>query len=38
MNSLISIATLLAFLAWTEGALVIEVPGLTTPPINRGTE
>ena len=38
MNTLISIATLLAILAWTEGALVIEVPGLTVPSINRGVE
>jgi hypothetical protein len=38
MNSLISIAMLLAVLALTDGSLVIELPGLTAPSINRGIE
>jgi hypothetical protein len=36
MNSLISALTLLAILAFTEGSLVIDVPGITAPTIHRG--
>ena len=38
MNSLIAFATLLALLALSDGSLVIDVPGLTAPTINRGIE
>ena len=38
MNSLISVATILALVAWAEGSLVIAVPGLTDPMIQRGIE
>jgi hypothetical protein len=38
MNSLISVATILALFALAEGSLVIAVPGLTSPAVNRGIE
>ncbi len=38
MNSLISVATLLALVAWAEGSLVVGMPGLTSPAVNRGIE
>ncbi len=36
MQSLISVATLLAIIAWSEGGLVIDLPGLGNPPVHRG--
>ncbi len=38
MNSLLSFATLLALVAWAEGSLVIAMPGLNAPSVNRGIE
>jgi hypothetical protein len=36
MNSLITVATLLALLALSDGSLVVDLPGLTSPTVNRG--
>jgi len=36
MHSLISALTLLAIPAFTDGSLVIDLPGLTAPTIHRG--
>jgi hypothetical protein len=38
MNSLLAFAALLALLALSNGSLVIDVPSLTSPAINRGIE
>jgi hypothetical protein len=38
MNSLLTVATLLTLLALTDGSLVLDLPGLTGPTINRGIE
>jgi hypothetical protein len=38
MNSLLTVATLLALLALTDGSLVVDLPALTGPTINRGIE
>ena len=38
MNSLIPVMTLLALIAWQEGSIVIDVPGLTAPTIHRGVK
>lgn len=38
MNSLLTMMTLLALLALTDGSLVVNLPGLTGPTINRGIE
>jgi hypothetical protein len=38
MNSLIAFATILTLLALSDGSLVIDVPALTQPTINRGIE
>jgi hypothetical protein len=36
MNSLLTLATLLALIALTDGSLEIAIPGVTGPTINRG--
>lgn len=38
MNSLLTLMTLLALLALTDGSLVVDLPGLTGPTIHRGLE
>ncbi len=38
MQSLLTLATLLAIIAWWDGSLVLEVPGLNEPVIHRGTK
>jgi hypothetical protein len=36
VNSLLTFVTLLTLLALTDGSLVINMPGLTGPTVNRG--
>jgi hypothetical protein len=38
MNSLLTAVTLLTLLALTDGSLVVNLPGVTGPTINRGIE
>ena len=38
MNGILSFTALLALVAWAEGSLVITLPGLHGPEINRGAE
>ena len=38
MNTLFPVAALLAILAWSEGALVIDIPGLGNPTVHRGVK
>jgi hypothetical protein len=38
MNSLITVATILTLLALSDGSLVIDVPSLSKPTVNRGVE
>ena len=38
MNSLLTFVTLLTLLALTDGSLVVDLPGVTGPSINRGIE
>ncbi len=38
MQSLISVATILALIAWSEGTIVIDLPGLGNPQVHRGIE
>jgi hypothetical protein len=38
MNSLLTVATLLALIALSDGSLIIDVPALTGPSIHRGVE
>lgn len=36
VQSLIAATTILALVAWSEGSIVINVPGLSPPTVNRG--
>jgi hypothetical protein len=38
VNSLLTFVTLLTLLALTDGSLVVDLPGLTGPTINRGID
>jgi hypothetical protein len=38
VNSFLAFVALLALLALTDGSLVVDLPGLTGPTINRGIE
>ena len=38
MNSLFPVAALLAIIAWTEGGLVVDFPGLGAPEVHRGVK
>lgn len=38
MHSLITVATILTLFALSDGSLVIDVPSLTQPTINRGID
>jgi hypothetical protein len=38
MNPIFTVVALLAVIAWSDGGLVVDIPGLNTPSVNRGVK
>ena len=38
MNTLVPVAVLLAIIAWSDGSLVLDIPGFNAPAVHRGVK